>query len=106
MAKEAVDDTDLLALDIALRRLVRRASRQRRASESGPTQWRTFSRTIDDAFGVVDRIAGTPAHGLDGLAVKIGALRWFLAETDAILDAKGLRQLCSLDREARRLTGG
>ena len=105
MAKEAVDDLDLVALDVELRRLVRRARRQRRGAEGGPAQWQAWSGTTDEAFGLVDRIAGTPALGLDGIAVKIGALRWFLEETDAILDAKGLRQLRSLDREARRLTG-
>ena len=105
MAKEAVDDLDLVALDVKLRRLVRRARRQQPDSEGGPAQWQAWSGTTDEALGLVDQVAGTPALGLAGIAVKIGALRWLLEETDAILDAKGLRQFRSLDREARRLTG-
>ena len=77
MAKEAVDDLDLVALDVELRRLVRRARRQRRGAEGGPAQWQVWSGTTDEAFCLVDQITGTPALGLDGLSVKIGALRWF-----------------------------
>ena len=89
MAKETVDDANLFALDVELRRLVRRARRQQPDSVGGPTQWQTWSSTMDEALGLVDQITGTPALGLAGIAVKIGALRWFLEETDAILDAKG-----------------
>ena len=43
------------------------------------------------------------AEGLPGLAAKLGAVVWFLEETDAVLDAKGARQLRAIAAEARRL---
>jgi hypothetical protein len=60
---------------------------------------------MDEALGLVDQIVSTPALGLTGIAIKIGALCWFLAETEATLDARGLRQLRALDRGARRMVG-
>ena len=62
-----------------------------------------WSNTLDEAFGLVDRMTAIPAQGLDDIAIKIGALVWFLRETDAVLDARGMRQLRALALEARRL---
>ena len=70
MAKKAVDDLELVGLDVELRRLVRRARRQRRGTEGGPAQWQDWSGTTDEAFGLVDQIAGTPALGLDGISAR------------------------------------
>jgi hypothetical protein len=55
------------------------------------------------AFGVVDRMTPITAQNLTDLSIKIGATVWFLEVTDAVLDAKGMRQLRALAREARRL---
>jgi hypothetical protein len=62
-------------------------------------------RTIDHGIGLGDQIGNMPAHGLEGIAIKLWAITWFLDETDAVLDIKGLRQLRALDREARRVGG-
>ena len=97
-------DTELVVLDQELHRIRRRARRLQRGTEQGSAQWAAWSSTMDEALNLVDLIASTPARGLAGIAVKIGALRWFLEGSDAILDAKGLRQLRHLDREAQRLT--
>ena len=99
-------DSELLALDAQLRRLRRRADRQRRRIGSSSAAWQAWSTTIDEALGVVGRIARTPAHGLPGLAVKIYATVWFLLDaSDAVLDDEGARQLRALSREVHRLAG-
>ena len=98
-------DTELIVLDQQLHRLRRRARRLQRGMRQGTAQWSAWSGTVDEGLGLVDRMMSVSAAGLLGLAIKIGAVVWFLQETDAILDAKGLRQLRSLNREARRLTG-
>ena len=99
-------NSELLALDAQLRRLRRRADRQRRRIGSSSAAWQAWSTTIDEALAVVDRIARTPAHGLPGLAVKVCATVWFLLDaSDAVLDDEGARQLRALGREVRRLAG-
>lgn len=45
------------------------------------------------------------AQGSPGLAVKIGAVGWFLEKIDAVRDAKGLRQLRALVRSRSHQTG-
>jgi hypothetical protein len=94
-------DARLVALGGELRRTIQRARRQRH-SPSGSSAWLS---TIEDAFELVDRISTVRATGPQGLAIKLWAMTWFLDETDAVLDVKGLRQLRALDREARRLAG-
>jgi len=94
-------DARLVALGRELRRTIRRARRQRRQTSTS----KDWSGTLDDALGLVHRIGSVPAIGLEGLAIKLWAVTWFLDETDAVLDVKGLRQLRALDREARRLAG-
>ena len=37
------------------------------------------------------------------MAIKIRAVVWFLDETDAVLNVKGMRELRALAREAGRL---
>jgi hypothetical protein len=102
-ATAALDGADarLVALGRELRRTIRRARRQRH-SPSGSSAW---SSTIEDAFELVDQISTVRATGLQGLAIKLWTVTWFLDETDAVLDVKALRQLRALDREARRLAG-
>ncbi|MEO8758846.1 MAG: hypothetical protein ABI398_13980 [Devosia sp.] len=95
---EQQHDEELAALHAQLVRLDRRAQRQRRAPNA---DWQSWSTTFDEALSLVDRIAKMPADGLDGLAIKIEAVVWFLDSTDAVLDVKGLRQLRGLAREAR-----
>ena len=95
--------TELVALNGQLGRLRRRALRLQRGLQQGTAQWTAWSSTTDDAFSVVDGVMRISAEGLPGLAIKISAVVWFLEETDAVLDAKGLRQLRALAMEARRL---
>ena len=99
-------DTELSALDRQLGRLRRRAAQLRRRMQQGTDQWTAWSSTLDEAFGLVDRMTSTSARGLEGVAIKIGAVVWFLEETDAVLDTKGMRQLRALAAEARRLVRG
>ena len=92
-------DAQLVALGQELRRVIRRANRQRTQGSDSP-DWLL---TLDHALGLVDQISAVPANGIEGFAVKVRAITWFLDSTDAVLDLKGLRQLRDLDREARRL---
>jgi len=92
-------DARLVALGQELRSTIRRASRQRRNVPDSAA----WSQTIENAFELVDQISTVRAAGLQGLAIKLWATTWFLDETDAVLDLKGLRQLHALDREARKL---
>ena len=108
----APSDAQLLALGAELARLRRRAGRQWR-------QWRrlqdganeveaarageTWSATIDAAMLVADRIAKTPAHGIEGLVVKFDATWWFLVLDDSILDAHAARWLAAFGRSLRRV---
>ena len=96
-------DTKLVALDGQLSRRRRRARRLQRGLQQGTAQWAAWSSTLDDAFGVVDDIMRISAEGSLGLAIKTSAVVWFLQETDAVLDAKAMRQLRALALEARRL---
>jgi hypothetical protein len=102
-ATEAQDGPDarLVALGRELRRTIQRARRQRRQASTA----KDWSSTLDAALGLVEQISTVRAAGLQGLAIKLWAVTWFLDETDAVLDVKGLRQLRALDREARRLAG-
>ena len=93
-------DTRLVALGQELRRTIRRANRQRTQVTDSP-DWLL---TLDHAQGLVDQISAVPANGIEGVAVKLRAITWFLDSTDAVLDLKGLRQLRDLDWEARRLS--
>ena len=74
--------------------------------QKGTAQWTAWSSTTDDAFGVVDGMMRVSADGSLGLSIKISAVVWFLEETEAVLDAKGMRQLSALALEARRLARG
>ena len=103
MVKPKVD-TELVALDRQLGRLRRRAIRLRRGMEQGTAQWTAWSSTMDEAFGLVDRMTPISARGLPDVAIKIGAVVWYLEVTDAVLDTKGMRQLRALALEARRLS--
>ena len=96
-------DADLVVLDQQLLPLRRRARRLQHGMQQGTAQWSAWSGTVDEGLGLVDRMMSVSAAGLPGLAIKIGAVVWFLQQTDAILDGKGLRQLRSLEREARRM---
>ena len=96
-------DTELSALDRQLGRLRRRAAQLRRGMQQGTDQWTAWSSTLDEAFGLVDRMMRVSADGSLGLSIKISAVVWFLEETDAVLDAQGMRQLRALVTEARRL---
>ena len=96
-------DTELVALDGQLGRLRRRARRLQHGLQQGTAQWAAWSSAVEDAFSVVDGMMRIPAVGSPDLAIKISAVVWFLEETDAVLDAKGLRQLRALAMEARRL---
>ena len=102
MVKPEVD-TKLIALDRQLGRLRRRAARLRQGMKQGTPQWTAWSKTMDEAFDLVDRMTPISARDISDLAIKVGATVWFLEETDAVLDAKGMRQLRALARETRRL---
>ena len=96
-------ETNLPDLDRQLGRLRRRAARLHRGVEKDTARWPEWSNTLEDAFGLVDQMTSIPAQGLDDIAIKIGAVVWFPHETDAVLDARGMRQLRALALEARRL---
>ena len=101
LATEATHGADarLVVLGQELRRAIRRARRQRR-QRSDSADW---SSTIDHALKLVDQISIVPAVDLQGVAIKLWAVTWFLDETDAVLDLKGLRQLRALSREMGQL---
>ena len=99
-------DAELVALDGQLARLRRKALRLQRGLQQGNPQWTAWSSTTDAAFRVVDGVMDIPAKGLVGLAIKLSAVVWYLDDTDAVLDVKGLRQLRALASEARRLVRG
>ena len=89
-------DEPLLALGAELARLRRRAGgqwRKWRRLQDGANDveaaraGESWSATIDAAMQVADRIAKTPAHGIEGLVVKFDAAWWFLVLDDSILDA-------------------
>ena len=64
-ARQANDgDGDLAALDAELRRVTRRADRQRRLIEQSTEAWQRGSATIDESLGVVGRIEHVPARDL------------------------------------------
>ena len=99
-------DTELVALDRQLGRLRRKARRLQHGQQQGSPHWTAWSSTTDAAFRVVDGVMDIPAEGLAGLAIKLSAVVWYLDDTDAVLDVKGLRQLRALASEARRLVRG
>ena len=99
-------DAELVALDGQLARLKRKAHRLQRGLQLGTPHWTAWSSTTDAAFRVVDGIMQLPAESLAGLAIKLGAVVWYLDDTDAVLDVKGMRQLRALATEARRLVRG
>ena len=63
----------------------------------------TWSATIDAAMLLAERIAKTPAHGIDGLVVKFDAAWWYLVLDDSILDANAARWLAAFGRSLRRV---
>ena len=99
-------DAELVALDGQLARLKRRALRLQRGQQRGTPQGTAWSSTTDAAFRIVDGVMDIPAKGLAGLAIKLSAVVWYLDDTDAVLDVKGMRQLRALAIEARRLARG
>ena len=99
-------DAELVALDRQLARLRRKARRLQHGQQQGSPHWTAWSSTTDAAFRVVDGVMDIPAEGLAGLAIKLSAVVWYLDDTDAVLDVKGLRQLRALASEARRLVRG
>ena len=99
-------DAELVALDRQLGRLRRKARRLQHGQQQGSPHWTAWSSTTDAAFRVVDGVMDIPAEGLVGLAIKLSAVVWYLDDTDAVLDVKGMRQLRALAIEARRLARG
>ncbi len=79
--------THLVVLVAELRRLTRRADRQRRQIEQGTEAWQRWSSTIDEELGVVTSMERAPVDIVTGLATKFRAILWrFRTDEDDILD--------------------
>lgn len=88
--------TDLGMLDAELRRLTRRADRQRRQIEQGTEAWQRWSSTIDEGLGVVTSIERAPVDNLVGLATKFRAILWRIrTDEGVILDEGAYDARCS-----------
>ena len=95
---------DLSLLDIELRRLTRRASRQRQQMRLDTEAWRRWSATIDEGFNIIGRIDHAPARDLAGLSVKFRAILWRVRiDEDVIMDEAVRRALDGFGRQLTHL---
>lgn len=95
---------DLIALDIELGRLIRRAGRQRRQIPRMPQSSEAragWSATIDEGLTLVSRIERAPANDLADLAVKFRAILWRIQTDEGVVLDEGLQH--SLRRFGRQL---
>ena len=100
----AAEDAALSAMGVELQRLRRRCQRLRKRADGGEQgEWTRWSRAVDGQAELLERIARSPAHGLDGVLVKVQAIVWELLDDDIVLDEGARRRVASVGRELRRL---
>ena len=103
-------DAKLADLDAELRRLTRRAGRQKQRMKRDTEAWRTWSSTIDEGLDLAGRIDRAPALDLAGLSIKFRAILWRIhVDEDVIMDEAIRRALDGFGRQltslVRRATG-
>ena len=94
-------NSDLIALDAELRRLTRRADRQRRQMKWRAAAWQRWSGTIDEGLALVDRIDHAPALDHGALAIKFQAILWRVRIDENVIMDEGVRR--ALGRFGRQL---
>lgn len=97
-------NSDLTTLDTGLRRVARRADRQRRGMQQTPEAWQRWSATIDEGDALAARIETAPVDDLAGLAVKFRAVLWRIRTDEGIIMDEVLgRALQWFGRDVARL---
>ena len=97
-------DTDLADLETELRRLTRRADRQKRRIKLSTEAWQRWSATIQEGLGIVGRIERAPIRDMVGLTTKFRAILWRIqVDEDVILDEAVRRALKRFGRDVAAL---
>lgn len=98
------EDAALSAMGVELQRLRWWCQRLRKHAHRGEDgEWRRWSLAVDAQTELLERIARSPTHGLDGLVVRVQAVVWELLDDDVVLDEGARRRVAALGRELRRL---
>ena len=92
---------NLILLDTELRRLTRRADRQRGEMKQSTAAWQRWSATIDKGLNIVGRIETARARDVAGLATKFRAILWRIRVDEEVIMDEAVRR--ALHRFGRQL---
>ena len=94
------ESNDLAVLDAELRRLTRRADRQRQQIKQGTEAWQRWSATIDEGLRIVGRIERAPITDMVRLTTKFRAILWRIhVDENVIMDEDVRRTLMRFGRQ-------